>query len=700
MINQKIFKEAAKTKKASKLLQHLKTLSVGQDLVDELAKLVRQTSELLSSRPNPAGQAARDKMLADVRDFVGKGAVGLDFDAFDRALALLRIAEDGHHRILATLQQTSFAKETAAVRAAAVIARAEAGQMALAASLDAALKAAERLTMPNGPELKDQEGHHVNADASMSMSLDALRGTLVMEAYANKWFSGDGQWLTLPALPEVSEEKILLAEQAENLAISWVRWERSHEKARFFGVDIETLGADRLPEIAQVGITRIYERQEGGMLVDFIANERAIDREGKSAADLFGTTNIGRIGKGIDGEVGLPPTEWISDQEALNSLSLSEVVGYNIFEDLDKPGGLRLIQWVRGYMALSTWASTRGGSRQNLILEIDPADARDLLQRLSFTTDEANLFLDTVSFNANSRDFFDAPIVRTQGRWLIIGAAVFAPRMAKIVPSLLASIGVQLKRKGSAFESRVVNFFKSHGLDARHVKVKREGAEYDYDVMVRWCDYIFHFECKNHGLSGNDPQQTYHFLQEVSSNIGQTIRLREGLSRWPDIITTEFGPEAEASTIIHCILHNETFCYPGGIEGIFIYDWSALTRFFEAGWFRVIHDHRGPDNVVFRNRVGVKQIWSGEQPVPADLLKALQNPTQYQIALHHVRQDRIVFQLDAETVAIDSLYSREPGDTRSYAEALGVSGEAIEEQLARVDEQISAAIAQMKLREE
>lgn len=420
-----------------------------------------------------------------------------------------------------------------------------------------------------------------------------------MEGYANKWFSGHRKWLTLPSLPPVAEREIVLATESEFLAMTWARWERLHENARYLGTDIKILAGENLPESAPEGVKRLYQRDEGGVAADFIANERTIDREGKSAADLLGSTNIGRIGKGIDGRVGLPPHEWVSQEEALGALSLSETVGYNIVEDFDKPGGLRLVQWVRGYMSLAAWVSARPDGHQALTLELDTTEVKDLLHRMSFTPDEADTFLDAVSFGESSRDFFDAPIVRTRGKFLVIGAALVAPRMAKIVPSLLASMNVQLKRKGTAFEGRVIDLFKVHGLDARRVKVTKDRAEYEYDVLVPWGDYLFHFECKNHGLSGNDPKKTYHFLQEFDSSIRQVHRLKDALAKWPDIILKEFGAEANGKTVIHCLLHNKTFSFPGGVDGVFIYDWSALSRFFEAGWLRVIHDHRGPNNVVF-----------------------------------------------------------------------------------------------------
>lgn len=98
--------------------------------------------------------------------------------------------------------------------------------------------------------------------------------------------------------------------------------------------------------------------------------------------------------------------------------------------------------------------------------------------------------------------------------------------------------------------------------------------------------------------------------------------------------------------------------------------------------------------------MGVKRIWTGEQPAPTDLLDELANPSQYRIAEHHLRLQQIAFPLDSETFAVDSFYVREPSTTVSFAEFLGVSGKEIEDQLARVDEQIIAAIAEASVSDE
>jgi hypothetical protein len=80
MISQDIFAKAAKEKNATKLLMHLAAFPINQELVDELATLVRHCSALIHSRPNLVGQTARDKLLADVRGFLESAAPLLSFE--------------------------------------------------------------------------------------------------------------------------------------------------------------------------------------------------------------------------------------------------------------------------------------------------------------------------------------------------------------------------------------------------------------------------------------------------------------------------------------------------------------------------------------------------------------------------------------------------------------------------------------------
>lgn len=239
-------------------------------------------------------------------------------------------------------------------------------------------------------------------------------------------------------------------------------------------------------------------------------------------------------------------------------------------------------------------------------------------------------------------------------------------------------------------------FLKEQNLDARHIRVSRAGAEYEFDVVALWGRKLFLFECKNHGLSGNDPVEAHHFLQEIVSNSRQVQRLVEALVRWPDILSDVFGASVVYDEIVPCILENDTYSLPVQIDGIYVYDWSALGRFFKEGSFAVSRDHRLPGNHIVRNRVQLKQIWSGDTPTADDLIAEMRNPYQFAVLAQHVSIAAFDFSLSQDTVAIDVSCSRLPSTEESMAIAAGASPSAIMAQLDEVDAQIRRVKAELE----
>ena len=512
-IGEGLFADVAKVRNAFPLICRLEAVGVDDDRVEELAGLVRRAGSLIYQRPDVAGQALRDGFLAALMAAVGRIAPNVAIAPLERAIRTVRIAERGHHILLDTLGRAEISKEPPAVRAAAAIASVEADLVRLREDLNEAMRKGV-VVIPGGAMVEDGSGGALSADVVITALVQSLGGTLMMEAYAYGWF-GKGGRIELPSLLPVGHREIHMTGASEYLAMSWRRWERFHQTARYLDEDIHELTGDQRPKGVPDEIVTVFTRSGAVNLPDWIANERSTDRDGIATWDLMMTTNVANRAGGIGGRLPLAPDGWISPQEVTNCLSLSEVVGDNIVFDTDRHGGLRLVQWVRGYIALSAWAAERLAAGHVGIVRTTRAELIDLLTRLSFTETEAATFLDAASFGRTSRDLFDAPIVRTAGEWLLIGPAIASPRLARIVPSLLASMHIQLKRKGRAFEDRVLAFLKEQKLDARRIHVWRDGAEDQFDVLVPWDGRLFLFECKNHGLSGNDPVQANHFLQEI-----------------------------------------------------------------------------------------------------------------------------------------------------------------------------------------
>ncbi|RST84682.1 hypothetical protein EJC49_19540 [Aquibium carbonis] len=690
-IGQRLFGDAAVTRDAMPLVTRLASIGADEELVDELAGLIRRAGSLILQRPEPNDQAARDGFLDALRTALGVHAPHVDLQTFDAAVASVRHAEEGYFRILGALERSPIFNHPAPARLSAAFSRAEQRLAEVTGMMEDALASGAQFSVPGGISMTDENGEPRSFDALLTSIVEGLSGFLKMEAYRGRFFTKAG-WVELPALPVATQEDLGLYGPCEALGIFWQRWERLHRKALFGDQSIEVLTGGTLPPNLSPRITQVFTRPADANFVDWAANERALDRQGIAHWDLVTTTNVQSAAKGISGTLAALPTEWIGDEEVAQTLSLSEAVGFDITQDTSRHAGLMLSEWVRGYMALDAWAKTRS-DMTDPILRTSRQELVDLLTRLSLAAAQADAFLDAVSFGRKSRDLWDTPIVRTKTDWLVVGAAVSSPRLANIIPSLLASMEVQIKRKGPAFETRVLEFLCKQGLDARAVTAWRDGAEYQYDALVGWGDKLLLIECKNKGLSGNDPVRAYHFVQGLEDDIKQVERLLQGLETWPEIVTDNFGTDAAGLAIVPILLQNETFQLPGPFEGVYIYDWSALSRFFEVPYYRLAHTHQIAPGQSFLNRVAVKRIWSGEVPTADDLIAEMDAPLQLKILDQVAEVVPSVFPLDENTLAWDWSIIRHPITVEAYATACGVDPAPIVAQLKKIDDAYLAAKA-------
>lgn len=691
-VSQALFKAAVGARDAGPLIKRLGEINVDNDRVVELASLIRRAGALILQRPNAGDQASRDGFLTDLRDaLVVLGPPAVELENFDLAVTAVFRAEEGHFRILGALDRCEISAHPAEARLSAGLTQGELRLTELQTLIQEALASGAQFSIPGGVTLTDGNGQPRSPDALMTSVVEGLGGFLKMEGYKGGFFTKAGL-IELPALPDASGEDLQLYFPCERLGMIWQRWELLHQKARFGDQSIDLLAGDTLPESCPSEVTEVFTRRSDVNFVDWAANERALDREGLSHRDLVTTTNVEAKAKGILGPVAALPAEWITDAEVAQALSLSEALGFEIAADTALHGGLRLTEWVRGYCALAAWVDTRSKTADPL-LRTSRDELVELLTRLSFTESQADIFLDAVSFGRKSRDLWDAPIVRTKTDWLVVSAGVHAQRLAKIVPSLLASKDVQIKRKGLAFEARVLGFLRGQGLDARAVTVKRDGAEYQYDALVHWGDKLLLLECKNKGLSGNDPVQAYHFVLGLEEDIEQVHRLVRGLETWPEIVTDAFGPSAAGLTLVPILLQNETFQIAGPIDGVYVYDWSALSRFFEAPFYRWAHQHQIAPHMTFSNRVAVKRIWANEAPSADDLIAEMTDPLQIKLLDRVSQIVPSVFSLDETTMVWDWSIIRHPTTLEDYAAACGVDPASIIARLKEVDDAYRAAKA-------
>lgn len=135
-------------------------------------------------------------------------------------------------------------------------------------------------------------------------------------------------------------------------------------------------------------------------------------------------------------------------------MSLSEILGYAIVDDHERPGDLRLLEWIRGYSVLQCLAeeryARRGKSGINFVVSREEPISR--LDSLGLKNGAAETFVDRASFSMSSRDLFDQPLIRLEdGSLLVFGPGILNSDPARLTLSAIGKDGEQLGRKGKAF---------------------------------------------------------------------------------------------------------------------------------------------------------------------------------------------------------------------------------------------------------
>jgi hypothetical protein len=310
--------------------------------------------------------------------------------------------------------------------------------------------------------------------------------------------------------------------------------------------------------------------------VDFIANERLHDRMLQNFMEMSVETRMREHELGIAGPAPLIPAGYVSAEEIHSAVALSEILGYSVADDRERPAGLRLVEWLRGYAFLKCLAKERFENSLAGVIVLEESELASGLQRVGISPDAARYFIEHATLGRTSRDMYDCPLVKTaSGKLILFAPGLLGAKIASVVLSNLGRLREPLSRKGTAFEAGVRGFFAKRSMACRGFKVKRDGEEYEFDAVLVWGDYVFVFECKNRSLSGLDPVQAYYFEMENSSNADQVRRLAGALERYPDILTEQFGPEAAAKKIVPCVLNSLPFSLPGMQDGVYFTDWSV-----------------------------------------------------------------------------------------------------------------------------
>lgn len=694
-LKESFVKQALKTLGWDKLKQHLSTVHLDEDSVSELLKHIRRSTDFLIKRPDEAREAARSAFIEELGKFLAD-QVGADATALlGETIAVIQRIEAGYREILRTQEATIAATLLPDTQASAALSRSAYAYHELMEALHSSSRGRKELTLQSF-RIKRPDGSSYSPDGVLAGIVDVTTMTLLLLGHRYEWFDAQ-KFLVLPKLPDVTEDELYKAGLTEVLAASWRHWERMEQRSRYFDGEIRVLTGSNLPSWAPEGAETAVEYDHicQDEFFDYLANERLNDRLIQTFQEMALETNMQAKESGIGGPLSLPPDGFVSAQEAHADVSLSEILGYAIVDDQERPCGLRLVEWVRGYAALRCLADERyaQNGKSSLCFTVPRETFVAILDRVGLKNGAAETFIDQASLRASSRDLFDQPLIRMQdGSLLFVGAGILNSDPARVTLSAIGNQNQQLGRKGKAFEQETLLFFESQGFEAKSFKFKWEREEFQYDAIVPWNDHIFVFECKNRTLSGYNPVAAYYFALEIASAIEQVTRLASALVEHADIVLERTGIAVANKTIVPCVVNSLPYAMKGDQDGVYLTDASGLKRFFQERNFHIIHPHNLKGNATVLHRTAMKALWKSDKPTPADLVAYLTDPLQLQLMIAHTKSSRLGFSLGERTVVAVADLAHDEMTTASIAKLFSVDEKWVEHEAKAVTRAIRDAM--------
>ena len=610
-------------------------------------------------------------------------------------MAMIRQIENGYAEILRTLDATVAAKLLPEVQASAALQRAAFSYHELQRDIGTEMKRRKELTVQSFRITRSDDTTH-SPDGILAGINAAAGMTLLLLGHRRQWFNSQ-KYLVFPALPKATDDEVYKAGLTEVLAVSWRHWERMEQRLRYFEGELKVSLGDDIPGWAPEKTEMVVEYDHicEPELYDHQANQRLNDRMVQSFQEMSLKTNMDAKAAGIDSPLALPPAAFVSAQEGHAGVLLSEMLGYSILDDKETPGGLRLVEWLRGYAVLQQTAQKHyeAHGESGLFFTLPRADLIATLDRLGLTEGTAERFVDLASFNMSSRDLFDQPLIRMQdGQLILFGPGVLAADPARVTLSAIGNMGEQLSRKGKSFEKETLKFFRDEGFDAKTLKFKKDGEEYQYDILVEWDGYVFIFECKNRTLSGQNPVSAFYFALEMESARRQVLRQAEGMSSNPDIVLERTGIDITEKTIVPCVLNSLPYAAKLDDDCVYMSDASSMKRFFQERHVHIVRPHQlRKKRATVLHRMAIKSLWSSERPTVGDFLTYLADPWALQISGAHTQRSRHRFSLGNRTIAsVDDLAYCEI-TTESISRLCGVDPETVTRDARRFTQQLTEA---------
>ncbi|HEY1937254.1 MAG TPA: hypothetical protein VGJ33_04895 [Candidatus Angelobacter sp.] len=591
------------------------------------------------------------------------------------------LIEEAYAALLDTLEKTAIRKHTAAEQVWALLERLpreiEIVQEKLRSRAEKLRKNNPHRTVAADVMIEDSSGNLVNADVVADVMMKSLFSTIHMLAYEANWFKNGT--IVLPSRVEISEEIEFKAGIHNLLSQFWDLLSDADDHLRYWGGELTRSKVPIVDDVPEHDVLKfafkrhleIYER---------IARERFDQLSlGLALPVQFLEKAPSPILDPSKASVRLSPQAYVSFEEVNAADILRRIYQLPMLQDQHRFGGLSPRQWLRGYAILQKcYARNANDHPVFQIITMDRSELSALLERGGLSNHEAALFIQEVTLQRGKRDLYDAPLLVDDVGILHFIAAGFANcSLPMVTASQIGSQQQGLEVKGNTFEASVLDLLTKAGLAAKGFKYHIDGKTYDCDAALLWEHNIFVFECKTHLIPSGSCEHSYYFWKSIQEDIRQCHRIVDDLRNHPEILERHFGKNIGIETIYPVVLNALPFSVPGPIAGVYLFDYSALNRFFTLPDITFTSPIMRSDGkrLLLEHRIG--SFWKGKSPVPEDLVSAMEDPLQVKVNMAGWSIQIANFAI-SEGLAIEMpiLHQKEP-TIESIMHAQGLSHEQI-----------------------
>jgi hypothetical protein len=637
MTRTKQIREAITSLNFPKVEHELKKQKLTSEMPVALLQIVRNTGAILLAYEDRLRERLRDDFVCALREWFAHNSEPAIHAQLEKHIKEAILCEGAYRAIYKSLEQSPHGQVSEAVSAWATLLNVATDITDISR---AAISETPRLIYDNlvflSPEsLRVSHLGRPDLDPDAAAERYALNvgGYLKMLGHRKGWF--DHGILVLPSHAAVPAD-LLEDRSSLFLAEVWNQLEWHWELNRYFESSSTYLNTQSYTtNSGERRVPTLTFQHDWQYLLDIeIARSRLRRKVFETFMHVIGNPRTADVIRDpSESAVAAFPKGLISIQEAAAMLILDLCYGLNLQDNKTMYLGLTLGEWLRGY-ALLQFCSERDYALTHIaegISYLDEPAFFKLAYNSGLDPERTRLFLTQATFQKNSRDLWDSPLIRTaDNRYTILTCLTRNSALHEALTSRLNSLLVQITTKGPNFEEEVRQQFQALGGTVKRIEYSNFEGKFECDSAVLWNRDLFLIESKGYILPQPSGSDLYFFRRKQEEAADQIRRIARHLADDLTILERAYGHPLELARTTLCVMNLAPFCRPGKDHDVKFYDWGALSKFGEGEVRAVLNQGLGTETATQTSAPLIK-LWEGKEPTPDDLLAQMNAPLQYTV---------------------------------------------------------------------